>query len=124
MRHTDSISIGINGRRFYEVPAHVVKDVEAILAKARAKALSFQEREYYSAEELFPDLFDPVMGPAKYLRGARLREGLTQTQLAKKTGIKQNHISEMERYKRVIGKDVAQRLAKALNCNWRNLISG
>jgi DNA-binding XRE family transcriptional regulator len=49
------------------------------------------------------------------LRGARLREEMTQKELAEKTGIPQRHISEMETGKRTIGKNRAEKLAEALN---------
>lgn len=53
------------------------------------------------------------------LRGARKREGLTQKQLAGLLGIGQAHISEMEHGKRPIGKEMARRLAKVLNVDYR-----
>jgi DNA-binding XRE family transcriptional regulator len=40
------------------------------------------------------------------LRAARKREGLTQKDLAISIGVKQSHISEMEKGKRPIGKDM------------------
>ncbi len=49
------------------------------------------------------------------LRGARGKEGLTQTELSRKIGIPQSYISEMENGKRLIGKDIARRLGEALN---------
>jgi DNA-binding XRE family transcriptional regulator len=49
------------------------------------------------------------------LRGARQKEELTQKDLSEKTGIPQRHISEMETGKRSIGKNRAEKLAKALN---------
>ena len=49
------------------------------------------------------------------LRGARLREDLTQVELARKTGIPQRHISEMENGKRTIGTKNAQIFADVLN---------
>jgi hypothetical protein len=55
----------------------------------------------------------------KALAGARYREGLTQVQLAELTGIPQRHISEMENGKRVIGKEIAKRLGKALNIGYK-----
>jgi DNA-binding transcriptional regulator YiaG len=57
--------------------------------------------------------------PGVCLAGARRREGLTQRQLAEKTGIPQRHISEMENGKRTIGKDRAKVLAEALNEDYR-----
>ena len=59
------------------------------------------------------------MQPGDILRGARHREGLTQAQLATMIGVKPSHISEMEKGKRPIGKDMAKRLAKALNTSYR-----
>jgi transcriptional regulator with XRE-family HTH domain len=53
------------------------------------------------------------------LRAARTREDLTQTQLARLTGIPQRHLSEMEQGKRTIGKERAKTLAKALNVDYR-----
>ncbi len=58
----------------------------------------------------------------KALIGARLREGLTQTQLAGRTGIPQRHISEMENGKRPIGKEMAKRLEKALNIGYKTFL--
>jgi len=65
-------------------------------------------------EKAFPEL-----GPGDVLKGARDRQGLTQTELAEKIGVKPHHISEMERRKRSIGKDMARRLARALNTGYK-----
>ncbi len=67
-----------------------------------------------SLEELFPDLH-----PGSAIRGLRYRDELTQAQLAKKIGVKRHHISEMENGKRPIGKEMAKRLAKALNTDYK-----
>ncbi|MBM4285516.1 MAG: helix-turn-helix transcriptional regulator [Deltaproteobacteria bacterium] len=53
------------------------------------------------------------------LRGARKREGLTQKKLAGRLGVSQTHISEMEHGKRPIGKEMARRLAKVLQVDYR-----
>jgi ribosome-binding protein aMBF1 (putative translation factor) len=66
-----------------------------------------------TVEEAFPEYAVNPLGSA--LRGARHREGLTQRQLAEKTGIPQRHISEMESGKRQIGRERAKRLAETLN---------
>ncbi|MBW2742183.1 MAG: helix-turn-helix transcriptional regulator [Deltaproteobacteria bacterium] len=49
----------------------------------------------------------------------RCREDMTQKELSECTGIPQRHISEMENGKRPIGKKNAQKLAKALNANYK-----
>jgi ribosome-binding protein aMBF1 (putative translation factor) len=68
--------------------------------------------------EAFPELEnEPSYSIA--LRGARGKEGLTQKELAEKTGIPQGHISSMENGKMEIGKERAKRLAKALDIDYR-----
>jgi len=64
-------------------------------------------------EDVFPDYAENPLGMA--LRGARYREGVTQRQLAEKTGIPQRHISELENGKRQMGREWAKKLAKALH---------
>ncbi len=61
--------------------------------------------------------------PSVFLSGARYREGLTQVELAERTGIPRRHISEMENGKRPIGKVNARKLAEVLNIDPRRLLS-
>ena len=60
--------------------------------------------------------------PGKRLRAYRLREGLNQEQLAKKSGISQANISAMERDRRPIGLSVSKRLASVLNFNYKRFL--
>lgn len=53
------------------------------------------------------------------LRGARLKEGLTQVQLAHKLLISQYNLSKMETGTRPIGKKMALRLSKVLKMDYR-----
>lgn len=73
-----------------------------------------EEDRLYSLEEVFPDFH-----PGDTLKGARLMHELTQAQLAAMIGVKASHISEMEKGKRPIGKEMAKRLAKALNTSYQ-----
>lgn len=78
------------------------------------------------AEKVIEDLKkeNPMIGTAGgSLRAYRMREGLTQTELAQKANIPQGHISAMENGKRNIGPKIAKKLAKVLNCRWEKLIS-
>jgi hypothetical protein len=68
--------------------------------------------------QCFPET-DGELLPGACLAGARYREGLTQRELSRVTGIPQRHISEMERGKRPIGKEMAKRLAKALHVGYK-----
>lgn len=60
--------------------------------------------------------------PGGALKAYRLRENLSQAVLAKKTGLKQHHISEMEKGKRGIGAKSAKELAKVLHCKLEQLL--
>ena len=60
--------------------------------------------------------------PGESLKAYRMREIFTQVQLAKKSGILQQHISEMENGKRTIGKKNAVKLAEILNCDYRHFL--
>ena len=86
---------------------------EAKLARVET-ALAEALEPTFTIEEVFPDL-----GPESALRGARGLREMTQAQLASAIGVHKSHISEMERGKRPIGKEIAKRLGKALNMNWR-----
>lgn len=68
--------------------------------------------------ELFPDVQDSDL-PGISLRGARAKEGMTQKELAEKTGVPQRHISEMENGKRPIGKKHARLFGEALNIGYK-----
>jgi DNA-binding XRE family transcriptional regulator len=68
--------------------------------------------------EAFPE-YESLEFSGMILSGARLREDLTQAQLAEMTGIPQGHISEMENGKRPIGKKNAHLFAKVLNCGYK-----
>ena len=79
------------------------------------------EAESVSWRQAFPEWKEET-ACGVYLSGARHKEGLTQAQLAKMTGIPQRHLSEMERGKRTIGKERAKKLAEALNIDYRVLL--
>lgn len=60
--------------------------------------------------------------PGYNLRVYRYRADLTQAALAKKTDIRQTHLSEMENNKRPVGKTLAKKLGKTLNFDYRKLL--
>ncbi len=74
------------------------------------------------AARVLPELADSVLRPAVMLRGARKKAEMTQKELAKKLGILQHHLSEMEHGKRPIGKQMAKRMAGVFNTNYRLFI--
>jgi len=98
------------------IPAEHIHKLESFLDK-------YGESESISWEELAKDDIAKYGKPAIALRGARYREGFSQKELAKRTGITQDNISKMENGKRPIGEKVAKKLAKALNINFELLIN-
>lgn len=111
---TKQVQVIIKGRRprIFLVPKEKAHAVAAMLRE-------FEDEELIPAEEVFPDLNDPVQGPATALRGSRLKEELTQAELASRLGCPQSWISDMEHGRRPIGKKMAERLAKVLSIDYR-----
>ncbi len=60
--------------------------------------------------------------PGYFLSAYRHRAGLTQARLASKAGILRHHVSEMEHNRRPMGKVLARKLAKLLNCEYQRLL--
>ncbi|MFH0725329.1 MAG: helix-turn-helix transcriptional regulator [Pseudomonadota bacterium] len=77
------------------------------------RSIGFTDTEGIPWRQAFPEFAGNEKGTV--LKGARLKEGLTQKQLAEKTGIPQRHISEMETGKRQVGRKRAELLAGVLN---------
>lgn len=121
MRHTETFEVTITGTghkpQTFVFPHERKKEIKKLLSN-----LQGQDDDFIPAEHVLPEAFDPVKGPAMALRGLRYRQGLTQKQLADKIDILQHHLSEMENGKRTIGKEMAKKLAKALNADWRVLL--
>ncbi|KAF0159962.1 MAG: transcriptional regulator [Syntrophaceae bacterium] len=100
-----------------------VKFIGPIINMARAiealKPMGFVDTSDSVAwREAYPECSEEQL-TGRALAGARSREGLTQVQLSKLTGIPQRHISEMEHGKRTIGKKNAKLFAEALNTDYR-----
>ena len=72
----------------------------------------------------YRDAFPEFAGKEQQVavRAYRVREGLTQDQLARLTGIARRHISDMENGRRSVGKENARKLARALNVDYRMLL--
>jgi len=84
------------------------------LAKPMARPINEDGEELYSAREVFPE-----SSPGNRLRGLRTREGITQKELAQALGIRQHHVSEMEKGVRAISKDMAKRIGETYNISYK-----
>lgn len=101
-----------------EIPAE--REAEVMAEVDRLGLVTYKELppdERMDWREAFPELKNNETGIM--IRGSRTKEGITQRELAKLTGIPQRHISEMENGKRVIGKERAKKLAAALNVSYK-----
>ncbi len=105
------VTIGEKRPRLFLVPKEK--------AHGLAQLLKEFEKDMVSAEEAFKDLHAKYTKAGTVLQGLRLRDELTQKDLAAKLKIKQSHISEMETGARPIGKVMAKRLAKAFKTDYR-----
>jgi DNA-binding XRE family transcriptional regulator len=95
--------------RRHRLPADKISKIQ----KAVASILEAEDGSI-PLEEFLPELH-----PGSAIRGLRLREDLTQEQLARLLGIKRTNLSEMENGKRPIGKNMAKRLAQILKADYK-----
>lgn len=122
------------------MPVHMKKlrtdDVEIIVREGTEKKFRISRevahglililneyRKYFQetvpADEVFREIDEKYSRPGAALQGARLKEDLSQVELAEKLGISQADLSKMEHGKRSIGKAMAKRLARYLKIDYR-----
>ena len=100
-----------------EVWERIVEEFEDAAAALRAKAIMADASDpIISLEEGRKELFD------NHIKRVRKRKRMTQVQLAKKLGISQGRVSEIEHldYRPTI--KTYRRVAKALGCEGKDLI--
>lgn len=72
-----------------------------------------------AVRELDPERYGT---PGYFLNVYRLRAEFTQAELARRAGMRQHHVSEMEHNRRPIGRALARKLAAVLDCDYRRLL--
>jgi DNA-binding XRE family transcriptional regulator len=92
--------------------SQVLEAIENILSCAghTVRRVNEDGEELFSSEEVLTEAT-----PGMALLGLRVREGITQKELAERLGIKQHRVSEMERGIRRISMDMAKRIGEAYN---------
>ena len=85
-------------------------------AGSRKKSKNTPWREVYKSE------LRKYGEGALMLRGSRHKAEMTQQALADELGISQHHVSEMENGKRAIGKEMALRLSKVFQTDYRKFL--
>jgi len=114
---TDSLMITVESKR---------KSRRFLVPKIKAKGLASLIGEFEidndritNVDHLFSDLNQKYTKPGAILKGARLKENISQRRLAEKLGISQHHISEMEHGKRAIGRQMSKRLSRILKVSYK-----
>lgn len=100
-----------------EVAGKVYKTICQLLELANIQIVNDEGEETFSVDDVIPD-----RSPAMALRGLRVKEGITQKELAEKIGITQTRVSEMEKGKRTISKAMARRLEDAFGMSYKLFI--
>ncbi len=115
-----NMAVKIHKKLNKEVDLKTIKKILAIQEKLKNE--DDDELVSYDEMKAFMDdlLGERTVGDA--IRAYRNREEMTQNELALKSGIKRQHISEIERGDRKIGVTTAKKLASALNCDYRSLL--
>ena len=80
---------------------------------------SHDETDMVPYDEIFKNIDKKYSKVGATIRGCRVRDGLTQKELACKLKIHQVHISQIEHGKRAIGKQLAHKIAKVFNTDYR-----
>jgi ribosome-binding protein aMBF1 (putative translation factor) len=111
------LQVGRQKPRLYLVPQDRAESVVRLLETFEVN--NNDEEGTVPWQTAVQELVDKYSLPGASLRGARMKENLSQTAVAAKLGIPPSNISEMESGKRPIGKAMAKRLAKVLRIDYR-----
>jgi ribosome-binding protein aMBF1 (putative translation factor) len=96
----------------FHVPKNKISGLLILLDEYRSKSS-------FKAEDVFAEAFEKYSKVGAVLQGARLKEEMSQVELAKKLKINQSDLSKMEHGKRPIGKKMAKKLSAILNIDYR-----
>ncbi len=117
-KHHIEIKVGAKRERLYRVPRAKAKSVEQLLSEYLVKST-----ELIPADKVFAELDQKYSKAGNILVGLRLREKLTQLQLAKKIGTSQPVIAAIENGHRKIGKTLAEKLARVFKTDFRLFVA-
>jgi DNA-binding XRE family transcriptional regulator len=124
MYHTDFV-VESNSTRVFRVPTKVANSVLEFITPYEIPILkenegSNKDDEFISIDEVFKDYYAETSKPATLLRGYRLRNELTQAELAKYLKTSQAAVAAMESAKRPISLSMAKKLATFFNANYKD----
>ena len=99
---------------FYQFPTYIAE---------KYKVADKSQKNSVDEKAVFSKLNEKYTRPGALLRGIRIRENLTQKQMAEKIQVTQSDISQMENGTRPIGKKIAKRIAEIFDVDYRSLLS-
>ena len=114
---THPIEVQIDGKSYY-INKEKKKPVITLLLALGA----IENKKNINSDMVLEEIYSGIPKGAIHLKGARIREDLSQNDLMNLTGIPVYNISKMENGKRPIGQDIAKRLAKVLNISYKLLL--
>ena len=109
------IMVGQKHPKKFRVPNDKVKGILILLDDYKVTS----DDESVAPDEAFKYLYEQFGKAGTLLAGYRLRDGFTQLELAEKLGTSQSAVAGMERGKRPISKQMANKLAKIFSVNYR-----
>lgn len=116
-RYTE-ITFGKKHPQVFLVPTRKAKSLLSLIEEYRVNS----DDELVDAENVFKNLNEKYTRAGALLQGFRLRDELTQLELAKKLATSQPAIAAMESGDRPIGKTIAKKLAKIFDTDYRNFL--
>lgn len=112
--HTDGTHAEIMLTVPIEDADKVAKAIESLLILSGHTIDHFEEEGFLSIAEVFPNA-----SPGMALRGLRVREDITQKELAERLDIAQNMVSEMENNKRPITVKMAKMIDEVFDIPYK-----
>lgn len=110
---TETVTVG---KEQFQVPRETAR---AVLTLLKGSAINDDSVILAEDSETLKTFDAKFTSAGACIQGARLKEGLTQEELAAKLDISQTNLSKMELGKRPIGKKMAKRLSKILKIDYR-----
>ena len=114
---TCKIVVTISGKKSIQsyLSTKFVEHLEAFLNK-------YAEHNSVDWTVIAKDSIEKHKQAGMVLRGARFREGMSQKELARLSGVSQDNISRIENGKRKVGEKVAKKLATPLQIDYMLLL--
>lgn len=92
------------------------------IPKNIAEKYRVDEDESVNADDVFANINKKYSKPGALLKGIRIRENLTQIEMAEKIKVTQSDISQMENGTRNIGRTIAKRIEKLFDVDYRSFL--